>query len=190
MRNRFDNLQSYPSEQLQDIVFYLKTRDLYASVCSEHYRRGNYFLGSDWILLPKKIFDQRNYANILPLYKEARWQPIYKLTRPLVNFLSQQVSSIFGGTYAATDVEFNIMPPKSEITPHVDQHKHSDVMIRAHMVIYTNDHVLFSVDEEQRHFVDGDCFVFDNKKMHSVINSHPTESRCHLVVDFTNYNGP
>jgi len=187
MKNRFAILQSYPSERLQDIVEYLKTRDLYTSVCTDNKYRGPYFHNSDWILFPTKIFDERNYANVLPVYKHAHWQPIYKLTRPLVNFLSQQVSSIFSGTYATSMVEFNILPPNSEITPHIDQHIGSHLMIRAHMVIYTNDHVLFSVDGEQKHFVDGDCFVFDNKEMHSVVNSHPTKSRCHLVVDFTKY---
>jgi len=187
MKNRFDILQSYPSNQLQDIVEYLKTRDLYTSVCTDNKYRGNYFFNSDWIPFPRKIFDERNYTNILTLYKQARWQPIYKLTRPLIVFLSQQVSSIFDGTYVASHVEFNILPPKSKIAPHIDEHLGSQSWIRAHMVIYTNDHVSFSVDEEQRYFVDGDCFVFDNKKMHSVINDHPTESRCHLVVDFEKY---
>ena len=187
IEHRFNILQSYPCEKLQDIVEYLKTRDLYASVCTDNKYRGNYFFNSDWILFPKKIFDQRRYTNIYPLYYDVRWQPIYKLTKPLIDFLSQEVSSVFGGTYAASMAEFNILPPKSEITPHIDEHLDSELMIRAHMVIYTNDHILFSVDEEQRHFVDGDCFVFDNKKMHSVINNHLTESRCHLVVDFSKY---
>ncbi len=65
---------------------------------------------------------------------------------------------------------------------HIDSDPYWDDRVRIHVPIVTNDKVEFQCAEETRHMKVGECWIFDNKKPHGVVNGG-NEARVHLVMD-------
>ena len=69
-----------------------------------------------------------------------------------------------------------------DVPPHVDSHYYWRTHHRIHIPVITNPGVSFSCGPETVHMAEGECWMFDNFRWHTVQNNG-TEQRVHLVLD-------
>lgn len=166
---------------IEPLNTYLKTADLSEHCGSNEFFRGknDTFKGSQFLLIPNKIFCDTSYRNKLSLSKVEYIDLIY----PIAEHMKQQVVKYIGEGYVPYNAEINIIPPGGKIKPHIDNHYASSGP-RLHTVLFTNPDVKFIITRESFHFESGTCFQFNNKLIHSVENNSKIDSRGHLVIDF------
>jgi hypothetical protein len=70
----------------------------------------------------------------------------------------------------------------AEVTPHVDVHYYWRERVRVHVPIVTQSTVRFYCGTDETHMGVGECWIFDNWRLHRVVND-ATRSRVHLVAD-------
>jgi mannose-6-phosphate isomerase-like protein (cupin superfamily) len=107
-------------------------------------------------------------------------QPAYKVlheARPLVMNLMARV----GGERLGR-VMINKIMPGGQIFPHADTPEHADYYTRFHLVLWGQPGAILTCDSEQFEMRTGDCFWFNNKLMHSVVNNS-AEERISMVID-------
>jgi hypothetical protein len=107
-------------------------------------------------------------------------RPEYKLlteARPLVMNLMHYV----GGERLGR-VMINKIEPGGRITPHADTPAHADYYSRFHFVLQSSPGVIFKCGDEDTYMATGECWWFNNKEVHTVVNNS-AESRIHMIVD-------
>ena len=143
----------------------------------------NAFYGVNQIRFPDFIFAHDRNFKKRRADLENHWKEFVLTFDPVIEFMTNQINSKFPPHYPA-GAEINILPPGGAIKLHIDDHFGVGKDYRMHLVISTNDLVMFTVQNKDRHLPQGTCFIFDNSKIHSVANKHDSLSRMHLVVDF------
>jgi hypothetical protein len=104
---------------------------------------------------------------------------LYKLTQPIFEHVIQQI----GDEFIFWGAELNSIPPGVTVTPHQDRHFYSDYTTRVHAVLQTNADVEFIFETGSKKFNTNECFIFNNKLSHGIVNRGNT-NRLHLVMDF------
>jgi hypothetical protein len=107
-------------------------------------------------------------------------QPIYAQfpeARPLVRDLMAFVSGERLGR-----VMINKIRPGGKIFPHADTPSHADYWRRFHIVLHSRPGVVFKCGDEQTYMATGECWWFNNKLVHEVINNSG-DDRIHMIVD-------
>lgn len=127
------------------------------------------------------------YCSFVPWYQNLNTEAIigpgesdlYNAALPIVESVQQQL----GSEYVMWGAELNLVPPGATVTAHCDKHFYSDYTLRTHVVLETNDDVKFGFDSTIHNFKLGECFIFNNKRKHSIVNFGQT-NRLHFVIDF------
>ena len=74
------------------------------------------------------------------------------------------------------------LEPGAEVSTHVDFNYHWHNRVRIHIPIITDPRVTFNCGPESIHMGQGECWIFDSWRRHSVVNGG-SEPRVHLVID-------
>jgi len=97
-----------------------------------------------------------------------------------------KIREIIQSYYGVGDVlaiEIAKLPKKSK----VDEHKDGGISLlknpRIHLVLQTNENVIFTVDGEEKNMKVGELWEINNSKSHSVVNDGDTD-RIHMIIDF------
>lgn len=104
-------------------------------------------------------------------------EPVFDLIRR-----ANPVSEDGGAGYFARII-LTRLSPGSVINPHKD---FGDSMMRSHrnhLAITTNEHCVFGVGQEVRHFARGEIWEINNRDYHAVKNLG-SEPRVHLILDY------
>lgn len=96
--------------------------------------------------------------------------------------LFEKISAELGDGYPVRIVFLSLKPGKFVI-PHVDKGISVLQNHRIHIPIYTNDDVIFTIEEETLNMKKGQIIEIDNTLMHDVKNDGDTV-RIHLLVDW------
>jgi hypothetical protein len=94
----------------------------------------------------------------------------------------QQLLASFGVVWSRS--RLMRLAPGAEVPEHADINYHWFNRVRLHMPVVTHPSVRFSCGDESVHMAAGEAWVFDNWRLHSVVNPSPHE-RIHLVADTT-----
>lgn len=108
---------------------------------------------------------------------EAVLEPVFDLIR-----MANPVREDGGAGYFARII-LTRLSPGSVINPHKD---FGDSMMRSHrnhLAITTNEHCVFGVGQEIRHFARGEIWEINNRDYHAVKNLG-SEPRVHLILDY------
>jgi hypothetical protein len=183
-----DNLiifESFPIALLSPINLFLLKKELDPFLYKEFTKKRfanpkNPFHKVNLIRFPINIFQEVNYE----IFKNLEAIELYRLTKPLVDFMTKQINSKFKN-YVPAYSEISILNPNFTLGRHTDQHPVVGSDFRMHLVLSTNDLVEFIIEDKKNYFPQGSCFIFDNTREHEVYNRHPELSRTHLIVDFT-----
>jgi len=116
------------------------------------------------------VLDQHESINY-PAFK------VLAAARPLVFQLMARVEGERLGRVLITK-----LAPGGRITPHVDSGDHAEYYERFHVVLQASPGCIFRAGDEQVQMKTGECWWFQNKEMHEVINNS-AEDRIHLIVD-------
>jgi hypothetical protein len=82
------------------------------------------------------------------------------------------------------NIQFSLMPPKSEVKEHYDYGLSFSLSNRIHLPIKTNDKVLFFIGDQNFNLKSNKLVEINNKKIHSVSNNSEDEYRIHLIIDY------
>jgi hypothetical protein len=170
-------------QQFEQLTHFLQTQDL-SPFCQSNAIRSEYlFGGSTFVCMPNWIFcGNRHQSNDY----DDDFKYFCSLIAPLVESMKKLLEdNTKKEHWFPRNFEINILPAGVKIRPHQDQHTGVGTDVRVHLVLYTNENVIFKVGGNSYYFSPGTCFRFDNKKVHSVENNHPTLPRAHMVVDFS-----
>jgi hypothetical protein len=74
------------------------------------------------------------------------------------------------------------LAPGASVPKHADTNYHWFSRVRVHIPVITREEVRFHCDAENVHMAAGETWVFDNWRLHQVVNPTPDE-RIHLVAD-------
>jgi hypothetical protein len=74
------------------------------------------------------------------------------------------------------------LAPGAAVPPHADINYHWFYRVRVHVPVITREEVRFTCDGTSVHMAPGEAWVFDNWRLHDVVNPTPDE-RIHLVAD-------
>jgi hypothetical protein len=74
------------------------------------------------------------------------------------------------------------LAPGAGVPKHADTNYHWFSRVRVHIPVITREEVRFHCDGESVHMAAGEAWVFDNWRLHHVVNPTPDE-RIHLVAD-------
>jgi hypothetical protein len=74
------------------------------------------------------------------------------------------------------------LAPGATVPKHADTNYHWFSRVRVHIPVITREEVRFHCDGESVHMAAGETWVFDNWRLHHVVNPTPDE-RIHLVAD-------
>lgn len=106
----------------------------------------------------------------------------YKEFKHELDTLKKILTDVYGdGDILA--IEIVNLPSNSK----VDEHKDGGISLlknpRIHLVLSTNDDVIFKVDGEEKNMKVGELWEINNTKTHSVINNGNAD-RIHMIIDF------
>ncbi|MEO6185135.1 MAG: aspartyl/asparaginyl beta-hydroxylase domain-containing protein, partial [Steroidobacteraceae bacterium] len=76
------------------------------------------------------------------------------------------------------------LAPGAEVPEHADINYHWHTRVRMHVPVITRPEVRFHCGDEVVHMAPGQAWIFDNWRLHRVLNPTP-EERIHLVADTT-----
>jgi hypothetical protein len=124
----------------------------------------------DLELTPEQIVDAHESINY------TAWYALHRV-RQIVHALMAQVEGERLGRVLITR-----LAPGKKIKPHVDGGDHAAYYKRYHLVLQTNDGVVFDCDGEAPRQRAGEIWHFDNSKMHFVENNGG-DDRIVLIVD-------
>jgi hypothetical protein len=109
------------------------------------------------------------------------WLELKSQVDPIIQTCQTELMRRLGRAVQLQGCEINVMHPQSQIHEHSDAHA-SNTCLRVHVVISTNPDALITCGGDTRHFAQGQAFLFNNQRPHSVINGGSTD-RAHLVID-------
>lgn len=134
-----------------------------------NYNRKNYFNTCKNFFLVEKF----NIDNVKLV------QDFFDISKDLCEILNNNFGN--GTIY---NVQFSLMPPKSEIKKHCDSGLTFTLSNRIHLPLKTNKDVIFSIGDQNFNFDSHKLIEINNKKEHSVINNSESEFRIHLIIDY------
>lgn len=94
----------------------------------------------------------------------------------------QQIISSFGEVCGRS--RLMRLDAGAEVPLHCDINNYWYSRVRVHIPITTNENVVFHCGDKKVHMGEGECWIFDSWKNHTVVNSS-NETRVHLVIDFS-----
>jgi hypothetical protein len=92
----------------------------------------------------------------------------------------RQILSALGVVWSRT--RLLRLAPGAVVPPHADINYHWFYRVRVHIPVVTRPEVQFHCDGTSVHMAAGEAWVFDNWRLHNVVNPTPDE-RIHLVAD-------
>ena len=92
----------------------------------------------------------------------------------------RQVLASFGVPWSRT--RLLKLAPGATVPQHADINYHWFYRVRLHIPVVTRPEVRFSCDDTEVHMAAGEAWVFDNWRLHEVVNPTP-DARIHLVAD-------
>ena len=101
---------------------------------------------------------------------------LWKLIEPIVKDLEQKVMGKMGKVILVK------LPAGKKVGKHNDHGDYLDVVRRFHIPIFTNDNVVFTINNEFKNMKVGECWEINNSKVHDVSNNGNTD-RVHLLFD-------
>ncbi len=146
------------------------------SPTSPHKGTQSVFLRMSDLILPSDVFDDLD-AFTCPILIDS----------PKVQDVISDVSYLVQASRIGRAMLVNL-PPGGRVVPHEDQGEYCASYRRFHLPIVTNDKVLFTCGETQKHLEEGMVYEIDNKQTHST--SNPSDyHRLHLIIDMQLLNG-
>lgn len=79
------------------------------------------------------------------------------------------------------------LPAGKKVDRHVDEGYSLETNPRIHLVLQTNDNVIFKVDGEDKNMKLGEMWEINNTKLHSVENNGDID-RIHMIIDYKKIN--
>ena len=95
----------------------------------------------------------------------------------------QDIIKKFYGDGEIIRIELVTLPKKSKVPNHYDVGDSLQNDRRIHLVLQTNENVIFTVDGEEKNMKVGELWEINNSKYHSVVNDGDTD-RIHMIIDF------
>jgi len=77
------------------------------------------------------------------------------------------------------------LPAGASVAPHIDQAPYFSKTIRIHVPIVTHDQAWMLAGDQVYLMKPGEVWALNNSSLHAVWNAHPTQSRTHMICDFT-----
>lgn len=96
------------------------------------------------------------------------------------------IKKILEDNYGKGDIltiEIANLPQKSKVDEHTDKGVSLQKNPRIHLVLQTNENVIFKVGNYLKHMILGEMWEINNSKPHSVINDGNTD-RLHMIIDY------
>jgi len=121
-----------------------------------------------------------NKINMYPLYFLGVWTKNIKNKFPLLCKLIEQI-------YGVLTVEFSILEPNCQITPHVGGSEISGKLLRCHLGLDIPDNCGFVCENYVNLHKTNDWITFDNAMMHNVFN-FSSKRRIVLIIDMLRPN--
>jgi aspartyl/asparaginyl beta-hydroxylase (cupin superfamily) len=106
----------------------------------------------------------------------------YKVYKKLLKNIEPIIKKYYGDGEIIR-IELVTLPAKSKVKNHKDYGNSLENDPRIHLVIQTNDDVVFTVDGEKKNMKVGELWEINNTKYHSVENNGNTD-RVHMIIDF------
>lgn len=101
---------------------------------------------------------------------------LWELIRPIVEELESSVNGKMGKVVLIN------LPENKNVSEHKDKGDYLDIIRRFHIPIFTNENVLFTINDETKIMKSGECWEINNSKLHSVKNEG-SKNRVHLMID-------
>lgn len=76
------------------------------------------------------------------------------------------------------------LPGGGSIAPHIDKAPYFSKTLRVHVPVTTHERVFMVAAGQVYNMRVGEVWMLNNSGEHAVYNTHPTESRTHLICDF------
>jgi len=120
--------------------------------------------------------------NMLPGFDqhESIDYPPYKLLTEARQIVMNLMARVGGERLGR--VMINKISPGGRIFPHADTPVHAEYYSRFHVVLQSRPGVIFRAGDEQIYMATGECWWFNNKLEHEVINNS-AEDRIHMIID-------
>lgn len=130
-----------------------------------------------------QVWDKDPDPNVhnAPNYKSINHKQNLELDL-LIDPIVEDLIDRFGGKLMQRSI--TLLPAHEDIREHTDEV--SDLR-RFHVAIKTNEEVIFYCGNSKINMKVGDCWEFDYKKWHKVLNDGNTD-RVHLLIDLTKAN--
>lgn len=140
-----------------------------------------------WVFKQTK-YDVHSETKTIPLMMDESYNTRGSKTKYFKRFnqLIPQLENVikkFYGDGQILRIEIVTLPKKSKVSPHRDYGESLQNDKRIHLVLQTNDNVIFTVDGEKKNMKLGELWEINNTKLHSVDNNGTTD-RIHMIIDF------
>jgi hypothetical protein len=77
------------------------------------------------------------------------------------------------------------LPAGGSVAPHIDQAPYFSKTIRIHVPVISHDQAWMLADDQVYLMKPGEVWALNNSSLHAVWNAHDSESRTHMICDFT-----
>lgn len=130
-----------------------------------------------------QVWDKDPDPNVhnAPNYKSINHKQNVKLDL-LIDPIVKDLVNKFGGSVMQRSI--TLLPAQEDIREHVDEVSN---LRRFHIPIKTNKDVIFYCGNNKINMRVGECWEFDYKKWHKVLNNGNTD-RVHLMIDLAKVN--
>ena len=140
-----------------------------------------------WILKQQKFYVHRN-TNTIPIILDETYDGKGSKTK-FFRYYKNDIISIHDKikkVYGDGDIirmEIAKLPKKSDVTSHVDTGLSLENDKRIHIVLQTNEDIIFTVGGEDKNMKLGEMWEINNAREHSVINNSIYD-RIHIIIDY------
>jgi hypothetical protein len=140
-----------------------------------------------WILKQQKFYVHRN-TNTIPIILDETYEgkgsktKFFKYYKNDVIAITDIIKKVYG-TGDIIRMEISRLPKKSKIPVHVDSGLSLENDKRIHIVLQTNEDVIFTVGGEDKNMKLGEMWEINNTKLHSV-NNNSIYDRIHIIIDY------
>jgi len=155
---------------ISEYVNYLKSHDWEEWT----YRQDTYEVHSETKSVP--VIADETYTN------KGKKSKYYKYYQNLLSNSKLILKKYYGNGYIIRTELVNL-PAYCNVKRHIDRGESLVKDKRIHLVLETNDEVIFKVDEVEKNMKVGELWEINNTKYHSVKNGGNTD-RFHLIIDY------
>jgi len=110
----------------------------------------------------------------------------YRLIEESVEII-KDILKVKYGEGKLTSIEIAKLPAGAEVARHIDKGYSLESNPRIHLVLQTNNDVIFTVDGEDKNMKVGELWEINNTKKHSVRNKGNID-RIHMIIDYKQIN--